>query len=232
MKKYLYIASISLLLFSCGGGGDSPAPAPEVKNTAPTIPVLVAPINNKLCLDNLVNFQWNVSVDPESNPIIYQIQVSKDSQFSQIAKTLDGTALTQDITLEKGIAYYWRVKATDSKSLSSDYSLTYSFYTAGAAVTNYLPFSPVLVEPILNAALNSTTATLKWSATDVDVNDRLVYDVYFGTTNPPTVKISADITTNTVSTTVVPSTEYFWKIVVKDGKGGETVGQIWKFKTN
>jgi hypothetical protein len=73
---------------------------------------------------------------------------------------------------------------------------------------------------------------LKWSATDVDVNDRLVYDVYFGTTNPPTVKISADITTNTVSTTVVPSTEYFWKIVVKDGKGGETVGQIWKFKTN
>lgn len=231
MKKYLCIASISFLLFSCSGG-DSPAPTPVVKNTAPTVPELLAPSNNKLCLDNSVNFQWNVSVDAENDAITYQIQVARDNQFLQIVKTIDGSTVTQNILLDKGLAYYWRVKATDSKSLSSVFSPTNSFYTAGVAVTNYLPFSPVLVQPTLNTVLNATTATLKWSASDVDVNDKLVYDVYFGTANPPTALLSANIATNTFNVTLVSSTEYFWKIVVKDGKGGETIGQIWKFKTN
>lgn len=231
MKKYLFIASMSFLLFSCGGG-DSPAPTPVVKNTAPTAPVLVVPANSKLCVDNTVVFQWNVSADAENDVITYQIQVARDSQFLQIVKTIDGSAISQNILLDKGLSYYWRVKATDSKSLSSDFSATYSFYTSGVAVTNYLPFSPVLLQPALNAALSSTTATLKWSASDVDVNDKLVYDVYFGTTNPPTAIISANIATSSLDVPVVASTGYFWKIVVKDGKGGETIGQIWKFKTN
>ena len=231
MKKYLFIASFSFILFSCSGGGDSPAPTPAV-NTAPTVPVLVAPTNSKLCVDNLVNFQWNVSVDAENDAISYQIQVARDTQFSQIVNTIDGSAISQNILLDKGLAYYWRVKATDSKNLSSNFSATYSFYTAGVAVVNYLPFSPVLVQPALNTVLNSTTATLKWSASDVDVNDILVYDVYFGTTNPPTAIISANRTTNTIDVPVIASTQYFWKIVVKDGKGGETIGQIWKFNTN
>lgn len=230
MKKYLFIASISFWLFSCSGG-ESPEPTPVAKNTAPTVPVLVAPTNNKLCLDNLVNFQWNVSVDAENDVISYQIQVARDNQFLQIVKTVDGTAISQNILLDKGLAYYWRVKATDSKSLSSDFSTTYSFYTAGVAVANYLPFSPVVVQPTLNAVLNSTSATLKWSASDVDVNDKLVCDVYFGTSNPPTAIISTNNATNTFDVIVVASTEYYWKIVVKDGKGGETIGQTWKFKT-
>jgi len=158
MKKYLYIASIGFLLFSCSGGGSStptPAPTPEVKNTAPTVPTLVAPINSKLCVDNLVNFQWNVSTDAESNAITYQIQVARDNQFSQIVSTIDGSAISQNISLDKGLAYYWRVKATDSKSLSSDFSAVYSFYTAGAAVANYLPFSPALVQEAWMPAVRS-----------------------------------------------------------------------------
>jgi hypothetical protein len=234
MKKYLFIASISFLLFSCSGGGSSTPtpPPPVVKNTAPTVPVLTAPINSKLCVDNLVNFQWNASVDAESDAVTYQIQVARDNQFLQIVSTIDGAAISQNISLDKGLSYYWRVKATDSKSLSSEFSSVYSFYTAGVAVTNYLPFSPALVQPALGAILNTATATLKWTASDVDVNDKLVCDVYFGTTNPPTAIVSASNATNSYNVNVVASTEYFWKIVVKDGKGGETIGQIWKFKTN
>ena len=117
------------MLFSCSGG-DSPEPIPVVKNTAPTVPVLVVPANNKICLDNLVNFQWNTSVDAENDAISYQIQVARDNQFLQIVKTIDGPELAQNIPLDMGLAYYWRVKATDSKGLSSVFSPTYSFYTA------------------------------------------------------------------------------------------------------
>jgi hypothetical protein len=185
-----------------------------------------------LCIDNSVSFQWNLSTDANNDGITYQIQVAKDKGFSQIVKTVEGSTNTQNISLEKGVAYYWRVKATDVAKLSSDYSVTYNFYTAAEAVINHLPFSPDLVAPALNTALNLGTTTLKWTAVDVDATDKLVYDVYFGTVNPPATKVSENLTTNVFEVTVVASKEYYWKVVVKDNKGGETTGQIWKFKTN
>ncbi|KAF2515850.1 fibronectin type III domain-containing protein, partial [Flavobacterium zhairuonense] len=134
--------------------------------------------------------------------------------------------------LSKNTAYYWRIKATDAKGLASAYSSTFKFYTAGDAVVNHLPFAPELVAPVLNTALNSGTVSLKWTASDVDTADILTYDVYFGTANPPTAKVSENKGANTIDVTVEPAKQYFWKVVVKDGKGGETVGQVWKFKTN
>lgn len=31
---------------------------------------------------------------------------------------------------------------------------------------------------------------------------------------------------------LVSSTNYYWNVLVKDGKGGETIGQVWNFKTD
>jgi hypothetical protein len=231
MKNFIYLSIIGFLSISCGGGGGDD-PTQEIKNTAPTIPTLVTPTDNKLCLDNTVAFQWNLSSDTNKDPIIYQIQVAKDNQFSQNVKTVEGASAGQTIALDKNTAYYWRIKATDSKGLSNGYSPTYKFYTASEAVVNHLPFSPELVEPTVNTVLNITTATLKWNATDVDATDVLTYDVYFGTANPPTLKISQNTATKTQNVTLEPTKEYFWKVVVKDNKGGETIGQVWKFKTN
>jgi hypothetical protein len=232
MKNLIYLSIVVLLFISCGGGGDDSAPTPEVKNVAPTNPTLVSPTDNKLCVDNTVVFQWNQSTDTNKDAITYQIQVAKDNTFAQIVKTAESSSAGQSIALDKNTAYYWRIKATDSKGLSSDYSPTYKFYTSGDAVVNHLPFSPDLVEPVLNSVLNTTTATLKWNASDVDASDVLSYDVYFGTSNPPTVKIVDNASVKTKDVTLELSKEYFWKVVVKDNKGGETVGQVWKFKTN
>lgn len=231
MKKYIFLTIISLFLISCGGSDDSPTSSP-VENTAPTAPTLVTPTNNKLCISNLVSFQWNVSTDANKDPITYQMQVAKDQQFTQIVETYEGSSNTKDFTLQKSTAYYWRVKATDDENLSSEYSTVYNLYTSGDAVTNYLPFAPELVQPLFNSVLNTTTATLEWKASDVDINDKLVFDVYFGTDNPPTAKVSENKETKTLDVAVVPAKEYYWKVVVKDNKGGETIGQIWKFKTN
>ena len=165
--------AIGLLFFSCSGGDDDSTPA----NTAPSIPTLVTPTNNKLCIDNTITFQWNAATDAEKNLITYQLQVAKDQQFSQIVKTVESATTSEIITLDKATAYYWRVKATDNLGLSSEFSTVYNFYTSGDAVVNYLPFAPELVRPAFNAALSTTTATLEWKATDVDTADKLVYDV-------------------------------------------------------
>lgn len=234
MKNFIYLSIISLLFTACGsGGGDEPVTPPVPVNTAPTVPVLASPTDNKLCLDNTVVFQWNPSSDTEKDAIVYQIQVAKDNGFTQIASTLTATSnLTHTVTLDKNTAYYWRVKATDAKGLASAYSTTYKFYTAGVAVVNHLPFAPDLVHPTINSVLTGTSATLTWTASDVDTSDVLTFDVYFGKANPPTVKVSNNISTLSATIIVEPTKQYFWKVVVKDNKGGETIGQVWKFKTN
>lgn len=230
MRNTIYSVFMSLLLFSCGSDDSATG---ETKNTAPGIPALVAPANATLCIDNAVNFAWNASTDAENNPIVYQLQIATDNQFTQIVKTAEGAAIGQTITLTKGTAYYWRVKATDSKNASGSYSGTYSFFTEGEAVANHAPFLPQLVQPEFNSFINSTTATLKWTAADVDTNDALVYDVYLGTVNPPTVKVGTNLTTTSWATaTLQVATNYYWKVIVKDNKGGETIGQVWNFKTN
>lgn len=230
MKNFIYLSIIGLLFISCGGGDDSEPQLEE--NKAPTVPTLKLPVDNKLCLSNTVNFEWNQSTDTNKDNITYQIQIATDNQFTQIKKTAQGVATFQAIELEKNTAYYWRIKATDAKGLSSDFSPIYKFYTAGDAVVNHLPFAPELVEPILNTVLITTTASLKWNASDVDGTDVLTYDVYFGTANPPTDKVSENSNTKTLNVTLQTAKEYYWKVVVKDDKGGETVGQIWKFKSN
>lgn len=231
MKKFIYLSIIGFSLISCGGGSDDSA-TPEVVNVAPTVPALTAPVDNKLCVDNTVGFQWNTSTDPNKDVITYQLQVAKDNAFTQIVKTNEVTTNSSSISLDKNTPYYWRVKATDSKGLSSAYSPTYKLYTTGEAVVNHLPFSPELIQPAINSLLNTATATLKWNATDVDATDVLKYDVYFGTTNPPTVKVIENTSATSYDVTLNASKEYFWKVVVKDNKSGETVGQVWKFKTN
>jgi hypothetical protein len=231
MKNLIYLSIIGFLFTACGGGGDDSEPTPEA-NVAPTVPALVLPADNKLCVDNTVSFQWKLSTDVNKDLITYQIQVAKDNTFTQIVKTNEVTADNSSISLDKNTAYYWRVKATDSKGLASSYSTVYKLYTTGEAVVNHLPFSPELVQPAINSVSNGTTASLKWKATDVDATDVLTYDVYFGKTNPPTAKVSENTSAISFDVAIEPATQYFWKVVVKDNKGGETVGQVWKFKTN
>jgi hypothetical protein len=79
--------------------------------------------------------------------------------------------------------------------------------------------------------VSTTSTTLKWTASDVD-NDDLTYTVYFGTENPLTIIISTDQTENTLEVNLNASTNYYWKVVVKDGNGGITKGQLWSFKTD
>lgn len=234
MRKIINLASLALLFISCSGGGsDSPTPIPEPANTAPTVPTLATPATSSLCINNIVTFEWSASTDTENNPIVYQLQIATDNQFSQIVSTSEIASRSHSVTLDKGKAYYWRVKATDSKNASSAYSGTYSFYTEGNAVANHLPFLPELIQPEINTTVTGTAALLKWIATDADVADVLTYDVYLGTANPPTVKVGENKTTTSFeASSLQPATIYYWRIVVKDNKGGETRGQVWSFRTN
>jgi len=234
MRKFIYtITALSTLLWSCGGGGgDTPTPTPPITNNAPTIPTTTYPTDNLLCIDNVINFQWNASTDSEGDVITYHIQIAKSNLFSPVEHGFNVSGTTKSTTLDIGTAYYWRVKATDSK-IESSYSTAIKFYTEGVGITNHVPFAPELVSPSLNAIVAGapTTATLQWTASDVDVSDVLTFDVYFDTLNPPLAVYPNQVATS-FDVDLAASTPYYWKVVVKDGKGGEAVGQVWNFVTD
>jgi len=232
IKKIVWIAIVGCLTLSCGSDSSEPTDPPPTENTAPSTPVQTYPANNELCIDNTVNFQWNASTDPESNPISYVVEVSENNSFSPLTTSKTVSSTSTSIALDKGVAYYWRVKATDSQNASSSPSSANGFYTEGEGVTNYTPFAPDVVSPDLGSTVQTATVTLKWSSSDVD-NDALTYDVYVGTTNPPTTMVSQNQTEDTyIIDPLTASISYYWKIDVKDGKGGQTIGQVWNFTTD
>ncbi|OYX23113.1 MAG: hypothetical protein B7Z06_10690 [Flavobacteriales bacterium 32-35-8] len=235
MKKIsLFILSV-VVFSSCSsgdGGSDNPSSTP-VNNSAPTTPGLSYPTNNLVCISNTITFEWNAATDAQNDVVSYQLQIATDNGFTQNLNSSTITSLNKQVTLEKGKLYYWRVKAIDSKNTSSSFSVINNFYTEGHGVVNHVPFAPVLVTPVLNSNQLKGTINLSWTAVDADATDVLKYDVYFGTANPPTEKVAADLLLKTYDVkNVLNAGNYYWKVVVKDGKGGTTVGHVWNFKAN
>lgn len=233
MKKTL-ISVVCILLFSCSSdnGGDDIPPnnnPQNDENVAPTVPTLVSPIDDLLCVDNELLFDWNSSSDSNGDSITYELQVSEDINFTTINFTITKNTTSHTFTLEKGLAYYWRVRAIDSEDATSSFSTVYSLYTEGEGISNHLPFLPELISPVLDSSNSGTEITLEWNGSDVD-NDALTYDVYFGLENPPVISIAENISETNIITSVSPTNTYYWRVVVSDDKGGRTEGRIWSFE--
>lgn len=235
MKKirlYLILA-LGFVIISCSGGDDDPGETQQQpdENTAPTIPNQVFPLENTICTDNNVVFEWNASTDAESNTISYRIEVSENSSFAPLLFNQTSFSESKLISLDKGKAYYWRVRAIDSRSAESGYSPAMQFLTEGEGVSNHVPFAPSLLTPALNSEIDGTSTTLSWTASDVD-GDELTYDVYLDTNADPSIKVSENQSETTYNATgMSASTQYYFKIVVNDDKGASSIGQVWSFTT-
>lgn len=227
VKVVTCILSLTVLVFSCGGGGDDPAP----QNLPPSQSQLIYPSENLLCIDNNITFNWNASVDPENDPVTYKITIAKDRSLTTIVEQRNTSATSVIITLEKAIAYYWRVVPTDNKGNEGDTTPVFAFYTEGPGVSNYAPFTAALVEPALDSFIDAGTTNLKWTGGDANSSDTLTYEVYFGETSDPLL-IAADVVVENADVVTQPGKTYYWKVNTTDNMGAKTIGQIWKFNTN
>jgi len=92
----------------------------------------------------------------------------------------------------------------------------YPFMNPWMDEPNNPPNTPSNPSPLDGATGVDTGASLSWTGDDPD-GDPVTYDVYFGTTNPPTMKVS----TNQSGTTYDPDTldyeeTYYWQIIAWD----------------
>jgi hypothetical protein len=78
----------------------------------------------------------------------------------------------------------------------------------------------------------SVNTVVSWTGGDPDPGDTVLYDVYFGVTNPPPKIASNQSGTSYNPGSLVYGTTYYWKIVAWDNHGASTTGPVWYFKTN
>ncbi|MBI4727531.1 SUMF1/EgtB/PvdO family nonheme iron enzyme [candidate division TA06 bacterium] len=111
-------------------------------------------------------------------------------------------------------------------------TVTVNIALAVGAPGNNAPNAPGSPSPANNAINQSTSLILSWTCTDPDEGDTLKYDVYFGTTNPPTTAVSTNQSAaSIVCSGLENSTIYYWKIVAKDNHSSATAGPVWCFTT-
>lgn len=226
MKLENYVGLILLVIWSCGGGDSM-----DEENLAPAkVNTLIYPSNNLLCISNEIKFEWSAAIDPNGDNVKYILEVSSDDSFAN-SDTHQVSGLNKTLTLENDKIFYWRVQAEDSENLKSPFSNVYKFYTEGVGSVNHLPFSPELVAPKSSTVIVKNSIDLLWNASDVD-NDALIYDVFFDTSNPPTQKIGDNISARSKNVELSSGMTYYWKVVAKDGNGGESISTIWSFQTD
>jgi hypothetical protein len=233
--------TINLLLicicFSCSKSSDgvsnpNPSSPPDPiseDNSPPSIPQLKFPTNGLLCTDNPLNFNWETSTDQNGDKISYEVEIAQDESFNVMVESISLSQTSTVFSLEKGIELYWRVRAKDVKNEHSPYSTVWQFYTEGEGISNYLPFTPSLINPELNTLVEQNNVLLEWNSSDAD-NDDLTFDIYFGESNPPPVLI-LDYDSKSYSIDVGDNKTFYWQVIVKDSQGGESSGQIWAFKS-
>jgi len=168
-----------------------------------------------------------VPVPPRLLAITYQIQVATDTGFgSRVvdqSNLIDTTYSTSVLT--RATTYYWRVRATDS-IYTGPWSVRYSL------MANRFPTSPGCVNPPDNATNQPTSLTLSWTGGDPDPGDTARYDVYFSTSNPPTLRVSSgQLGTTLPRSGLANGTWYYWRIVSKDRALDTTAGSVWRFQT-
>ena len=96
-------------------------------------------------------------------------------------------------------------------------------------IPNNPPNTPANPDPIDGQNDVSISKTLSWDGGDPD-GDSVEYDVYFGSSNPPS-KVKSNQSGTSYPGTMDYDTEYYWKIVAWDEHDQHSEGSVWSFKT-
>ncbi len=96
---------------------------------------------------------------------------------------------------------------------------------------NNVPAHPMSPMPADKSAEIRSTTLLRWECSDGD-GDQLEYDVYFGPTNPPVIRIAQQIADRGVLLPRLDTAKtYYWMVIAKDRHGGISKGPLWQFTT-
>lgn len=207
------------------------------ENTPPSAPTVISPAANATNVSRQLTLQWKASVDPDGDPVTYKLYFGTNTANVNaqplVADNLTSNSYTIPYTLADQQTYYWQVEAVDGYDgtvVSSDGTFTSIAFT----VENYINDAPTVPSPSLpqNSAVNTgNMVRLLWNiSTDRD-GDAVTYDVYADQNADPVTKVASGLTVNYYDDHFDGANKYYWKVIAKDGKGGETTSAVFSFST-
>jgi hypothetical protein len=192
------------------------------ENRAPYEPSSPSPPNSATGVAITTDLSWTGG-DPDGDPVTYDVFFGTSNPPPKV--TNNQTATTYDLPLlAYGTTYYWRIVAWDNHGASTSSPL-WNF------MTNSLPFTPSNPNPVNHANDVDVNGVISWAGGDPDPGDTVLYDVYFGSINPPPKISSNQSETINDPGTMNYLTTYYWKIVSWDNHGASTSGPVWDFTT-
>ncbi|HWR35740.1 MAG TPA: putative Ig domain-containing protein, partial [Clostridia bacterium] len=201
-------------------GGSSPDSATWSFTTVPPAPAAVslsAPANGATAQPVSPTLTWATAAGATS----YDMYLGSSNPPALVASNISGTSYTPGTALSQETLYYWKVVAKNPGGASPD-SASWSFTTVPPP-----PSAVSLAAPADGATHQILAPALTWSAT----TGATAYDVYLGTSNPPSLAASNLGGTTYTSPTLNAGTAYFWKIVAKNAGGTAPDSAIWSFTT-
>lgn len=98
---------------------------------------------------------------------------------------------------------------------------------------NNPPSAAMLIAPSDGATDQDVELTLQWTATDQDEDDQLTYDIILFNSDQTQSRtlLSGSADTTYLLSGLEYGTNYFWQVVVKDGRSEPVLGPVWGFKT-
>ena len=194
-------------------------------NTPPIISNNPTPMDKAGNVGIVPVISWN-STDPDGDTLTYDIYFGTDPTPTLVQSNYTDTKYNPGV-LSYNTTYYWKIVAKDGKGGVTEGSI-WSFRTI--LKSNTPPAIPSDPTPAHGKTGLDITTIFSWKCSDPD-GDELIYDIYFGTSSTPTLVKSDYIDTKYYPGELNYSTRYYWKIVAKDGKGGETSSPVWSFVT-
>ena len=197
-------------------------------NHPPSAPVAPEPPDGELGIEINLELGWSGGVDPDGDPVTFRVLI--DTVNPPVTVFASATTATAVLVgpLVNARTYYWQIVAEDTRGGYTP-GAVWSFSTED--IPNSPPGAPRSPNPASGAIGVDPMQPLTWQAGGDPEGDAIVYDVYFGTFNPPPLAGS------TASPSFVPpggidyDTMYLWRVVARDARGGRTSGPQWRFST-
>jgi len=197
-------------------------------NQPPNIPSNPAPQNNSNNIPFNQQLTWTGGDPDQGDTVTYDVYFGTTSTPSKILPGNQSSTTYNPGSLNYLTTYYWRIIAWDNRGASTPGPI-WDFTTT--SIPNNPPYQPGSPTPLNHANGVNISSSLSWTGGDPDVGDTILYDVYFGTTNPPP-KVSANQSGSSYQPmTMNYLTTYHWRVAAWDAHGASTTGLAWDFTT-
>ncbi|MGQ9677766.1 MAG: YncE family protein [bacterium] len=190
----------------------------------PSRPVMVFPDSGAVNVDTGVILRWRCTHPDTTLRLRYDIYLGTVNP-----PALRDTGITDTFYTPHNLllltSYFWRVVARDRFGDTAGGPI-YQFTTRRA---NSLPYAPHHPFPESGAANQLARLRLSWRGGDPDQGDTAVYDIYLGTSLPPSIFYRNCQDTYYIPEGLKYDSTYYWRVVARDKVGDTAVSSLWHF---